>query len=65
LITFDVKGAYNGVCKERLLQRMKARGIPVDLLRWVDSNYIIRPYSLADKKLFLGPLAKASWKLLP
>jgi hypothetical protein len=28
LVSFDVKGAYNGVCKERLLQRMKARGIP-------------------------------------
>ncbi len=27
LVSFDVKGAYNGVCKERLLQRMKARGI--------------------------------------
>jgi ribonuclease HI len=37
LISFDVKGAYNGVCKERLLQRMKARGIPVDLLRWVEA----------------------------
>ncbi|RKL00430.1 hypothetical protein BFJ70_g17447, partial [Fusarium oxysporum] len=37
LISFDVKGAYNGVCKERLLQRMKARGIPEDLLRWIDS----------------------------
>jgi hypothetical protein len=36
LISFDVKGAYNGVCKERLLQRMKARGIPEDLLRWVE-----------------------------
>ena len=24
LISFDIKGAYNGVCKERLLQRMKA-----------------------------------------
>jgi hypothetical protein len=33
LISFDVKGAYNGVCKERLLQRMKARGIPEGLLR--------------------------------
>ncbi|KAF5234151.1 hypothetical protein FANTH_12253 [Fusarium anthophilum] len=32
LISFDVKGAYNGVCKERLLQRMKARGIPDGLL---------------------------------
>ena len=37
LISFNVKGAYNGVCKERLLQRMKARGIPEDLLRWVEA----------------------------
>ncbi|KAJ5264436.1 hypothetical protein N7505_007229 [Penicillium chrysogenum] len=37
LISFDVKGAYNGVCKERLLQRMKARGIPEGLLRWVEA----------------------------
>jgi hypothetical protein len=37
LISFDVKGVYNGVCKERLLQRMKARGIPEDLLRWVEA----------------------------
>src|SRR6201996_292139 len=35
LISFDVKGAYNGVCKERLLQRMKARGIPENVLRGV------------------------------
>ncbi|RYC77763.1 hypothetical protein BFJ63_vAg19363, partial [Fusarium oxysporum f. sp. narcissi] len=34
---FDVKGAYNGVCKERLLQRMKARGIPEGLLLWIDA----------------------------
>lgn len=37
LVSFDVKGAYNGVCKERLLQRMKARGIPQKLLRWVEA----------------------------
>ncbi|KAH7460169.1 hypothetical protein FOMA001_g19697 [Fusarium oxysporum f. sp. matthiolae] len=37
LVSFDVKGAYNGVCKERLLQRMKARGIPEGLLRWIDA----------------------------
>ena len=37
LISFDVKGAYNGVCKERLLQRMKARGIPEMLLRWIEA----------------------------
>ncbi|KAK0368730.1 hypothetical protein CLIM01_13914 [Colletotrichum limetticola] len=28
LVSFDVEGAYNGVYKERLLQRLKARGIP-------------------------------------
>lgn len=37
LVSFDVKGVYNGVCKERLLQRMKARGIPEKLLRWVEA----------------------------
>ncbi|OAQ57451.1 reverse transcriptase [Pochonia chlamydosporia 170] len=37
LISFDVKGAYNGVCKERLLQRMLARGIPGGLVRWTDA----------------------------
>ncbi|GKU07113.1 unnamed protein product, partial [Fusarium langsethiae] len=37
LVSFDVKGAYNGVCKERLIQRLRARGIPEDLLRWVEA----------------------------
>ena len=37
LVSFNVKGAYNGVCKERLLQRMKARGIPEKLLRWIEA----------------------------
>lgn len=37
LISFDVKGTYNRVCKERLVQRMKARGIPEVLLRWVEA----------------------------
>ena len=37
LISFDVKGAYNGVCKERLVQRMKARGIPEELCRWTEA----------------------------
>jgi hypothetical protein len=35
LVSFDVKGAYNGVFKERLLQRLKARGIPENLVRWI------------------------------
>lgn len=37
LISFDVKGAYNGVCKERLLQRLLARRIPEGLVRWIDA----------------------------
>ena len=37
LVSFDVKGAYNGVCKERLLQRMRARGIPEKLLQWIEA----------------------------
>ncbi|KAK6222522.1 hypothetical protein QIS74_04224 [Colletotrichum tabaci] len=37
LVSFDVKGAYNGVCKERLLQRLAARGIPLRLVRWIDA----------------------------
>lgn len=37
LVSFDVKGAYNGVYKERLLQRLAARGIPSALVRWVDA----------------------------
>ena len=37
LISFDVKGAYNGVFKDRLLQRLEARGIPKQLVSWVDA----------------------------
>jgi hypothetical protein len=37
LISFDVKGAYNGVFKERLLERLKARGIPGELVRWIEA----------------------------
>ncbi|EAQ82922.1 hypothetical protein CHGG_10740 [Chaetomium globosum CBS 148.51] len=37
LVSFDVKGAYNGVFKDRLLQRLKARGIPESLVKWIDA----------------------------
>jgi hypothetical protein len=37
LVSFDVKGAYNGVYKDRLLQRLTARGIPPELVRWIDA----------------------------
>jgi ribonuclease HI len=36
LVSFDVKAAYNGVYKQRLLQRLRARGIPDDLVRWIE-----------------------------
>ncbi|OAQ60858.1 reverse transcriptase [Purpureocillium lilacinum] len=37
LVSFDVKGAYEGVCKARLIQRMRASGLPEGLLRWVEA----------------------------
>jgi endonuclease/exonuclease/phosphatase family metal-dependent hydrolase/ribonuclease HI len=37
LVSFDVKGAYNGVYKDRLFQRLAARGIPPALVRWIDA----------------------------
>ena len=37
LISFDVKGAYNGVFKDRLTQRLRARGMSPVLVRWIDA----------------------------
>jgi hypothetical protein len=37
LVSFDVKGANNGVYKNRLLQRLAARGMPPALVRWIDA----------------------------
>ena len=37
LISFDIKGAYNGVFKDRLLRRLEARGIPQWLVKWIDA----------------------------
>jgi hypothetical protein len=37
LVSFDVTGAHNGVYKDRLLQRLQARGIPSDLVDWTDA----------------------------
>jgi ribonuclease HI len=36
LISFDVKGAYNGVSKEVLLSRLRDRKVPEQLIRWID-----------------------------
>ncbi|TQV90003.1 reverse transcriptase [Cordyceps javanica] len=35
LVSFDVKVAYNGVFKDRLLQKMRARGMPEKMVRWI------------------------------
>jgi hypothetical protein len=37
LVSFNVKRAYNGVCKERLLERLSARGIPTNLINWIEA----------------------------
>ena len=36
LVSFDVKGAYNNVAKTPELQRLRERGIPEVLVRWID-----------------------------
>ena len=35
LVSFDVQAAYNGVYKDRSLQRLAARGIPSNLVNWI------------------------------
>ena len=37
LLSFDVKGAYNGVLASRLIQRMRNRRIPERWLRWIEA----------------------------
>ena len=37
LVSFDVKGAYNGVDPGVLLRRLRERRIPEILIRWIDS----------------------------
>ncbi|KAJ5288337.1 hypothetical protein N7508_011112 [Penicillium antarcticum] len=37
LVSFDVKGAYNGVDRNVLLRRLRERRVPEVLIRWVDS----------------------------
>lgn len=36
LVSFDVQGAYNGVAKEVLIQRLRKRRIPEPLVRWTE-----------------------------
>jgi hypothetical protein len=54
LVSFDVKGAYNGVCKERLLQRLTARGIPPCLVGWIDAFCSERAATIVVNSLASG-----------
>lgn len=36
LVTFDVKGAFNGVARDVLLDRLRRRRIPEALVKWID-----------------------------
>ena len=47
LISFDVKGAYNGVWAPRLIQRLRARRIPERWLRWIKAFCTDRSASIA------------------
>jgi hypothetical protein len=37
LVSLDMKGAYNRVYKDRLLQRLTVRGIPSDMVNWINA----------------------------
>jgi Reverse transcriptase (RNA-dependent DNA polymerase) len=56
LISFDVKGAYNVVYKERLIQRLQARGVPQILgrfERYQSGNLCSSSIHLRDKEVIL------------
>ena len=46
LVSFDVKGAYNGVDGRVLLRRLRERRIPDVLVRWIDSFCFARRASI-------------------
>jgi hypothetical protein len=50
LVSFDSKGVYDRVCKERRIRRLRARGIPEDLLCWIETFARIarRPFKSTD-----------------
>ena len=38
LVSFNVKGAYNDVAKDILLEKLRERQVPTDIIRWVDAS---------------------------
>lgn len=37
VVSFDVKGAYNGVAKKVLIRRLQQRRVPAALVQWIDA----------------------------
>jgi len=67
LISFDVKGAYNGVYKERLLQRLIARKTPLIMVKWIDAfcsnrtaSILINGYTSKSQELTQAGLPQGS-----
>ncbi len=62
-----MKGAYNRVCKERLLQQLTARGIPSQLVQWIDAfcsahtaNILVNGYMSEPQSLTQAGLPQGS-----
>jgi hypothetical protein len=67
LISFDIKGAYNGVYRERLLQRLQARGIPPTAVQWIEAfcsdrtaNIVVNGYTSPQRQLPQAGLPQGS-----
>ena len=54
LVSFDIKGAYNGVCKEALLRRLRERQIPETLVVWID-NFCSQRYATLTVNSYTSP----------
>jgi len=46
LVSFNVNSAYNNVAKEPKLYRLRKRGIPEQLVQWIDHCYTGRRASV-------------------
>ncbi|RKK72079.1 hypothetical protein BFJ71_g17544 [Fusarium oxysporum] len=60
LVSFDVKGANNGMCKDRLLQRLETRGIPKEVGE-IDRCILLQPVcDDRGKRVLLGATETAT-----
>jgi len=67
IVSFDDERAYNEVFKKRLLQRVAARGMPPDLVRWIDAfcsnrmaTILVNGYCSESRELQQAGLAEGS-----